>query len=250
MDSHSKVLIFESSEELAVAAAQRFVQYAVEALSKHNRFCVALAGGNTPRRVYELLATEPFKREVDWSNIHLFFGDERAVPPDHPDSNYAMVKETLLSKVAIPTANVHPIPGDGDADENARQYENHLRSFFAGQLWPRLDLALLGMGEDGHTASLFPNSEALNETSRWVVATRNEQSGQNRITLTIPVFNHARHVTFLISGEKKAQRLKEVLRPYSASEPLPAQKIKPTDGTIEWLVDAAAASLLPDGLDL
>jgi 6-phosphogluconolactonase len=203
-----------------------------------------LAGGNTPRRVYQLLATEPFNTRLNWSKLHLFFGDERAVPADHPDSNYAMVYETLISKIAIPEPNVHRIPGEGDVDKNASQYENHLRSFFSGQPWPRFDLVLLGMGEDGHTASLFPNSAALNEQSRWVMATRNEQSGQDRITLTVPVFNHAGRVMFLVVGDKKAQRLKEVLRPQSASDQLPAQRIKPTNGMIEWLVDAEAASLL------
>ena len=244
MNPHSKVFVFESPELLAVAAAEKFVDHANEAHTNSAHFCVALAGGNTPRRVYELLATESFKNRIDWSKVHLFFGDERAVPPDHPDSNYAMVFNTLISKIAIPASNVHPIPGEGDVNENARRYESHLKSFFTGQSWPRFDLVLLGMGEDGHTASLFPNSEALNEASRWVVASRNEQLGQDRITLTIPVFIHARRVMFLVVGEKKAQRLKEVLRLQPTSPQLPAGRIKPIDGTFEWLVDAAAASLL------
>lgn len=244
MDHHSKVLLFDSPEQLAIVAAERFVECAEEVLRESDRFCVVLAGGNTPRRVYQLLASEPFNSRLDLSKVHLFFGDERAVPSDHPDSNYAMVYETLISRVAIPARNVHRIAGEGDVSENARQYESHLRSFFDGQLWPRFDLVLLGMGEDGHTASLFPNSAALKEHSRWVLATRNEQSGQDRITLTVPVFNHARRVMFLVVGDKKAQRLKEVLRPQSASDQLPAQRIKPTNGVIEWLVDAEAASLL------
>jgi 6-phosphogluconolactonase len=244
MDHLSNISIFKSPEQLAIAAAESFVESAEDALRESGRFCVALAGGSTPRRVYQLLATEPFDSSLDWSTVHLFFGDERAVPADHPDSNYAMVYETLISKIAIPGRNVHPIPSEGDVNENASQYENHLRAFFSGQSWPRLDLVLLGMGEDGHTASLFPNSAALNEQSRWVVATRNELWGQDRITLTVPVFNHARRVMFLVVGDKKAQRLKEVLRLQPASEQLPAQAIKPINGTIEWLVDAEAASLL------
>ena len=238
----SKILVFETPEELAVTAAERFVEYARET---QGPFCVALAGGSTPRRIYELLATESLNSRLDWSKVHLFFGDERAVPPDHPESNYRMVYETLISKVPIPTTNVHRIPAEGDVNENARLYENHLRSSFSGRSWPSFDLVLLGMGEDGHTASLFPNSEALNEKSRWVVATRNEQSGQDRITLTLPVFNQAKRVMFLVVGDKKAQRLKEVLRLQPASEHLPAQAIKPANGALEWLVDAAAASLLP-----
>ena len=244
MGHHSSISVFNTPEQLAIAAAERFVECAEESLRESDCFCVVLAGGNTPRRVYQLLATEPFNSRMDWSKVHLFFGDERAVPADHPDSNYAMVYETLISKIAIPAQNVHRIPGEGDVNENAKRYENHLRSFFSEQAWPRFDLVLLGMGEDGHTASLFPNSAALNERSRWVVAARNEQSGQDRITLTVPVFNHARRVMFLVVGDKKAQRLKEVLRLQPALERLPAQAIKPINGTIEWLVDAEAASLL------
>ena len=244
MGHHSSISVFNTPEQLAFAAAERFVECAEESLRESDCFCVVLAGGNTPRRVYQMLATEPFNSRMDWSKVHLFFGDERAVPADHPDSNYAMVYETLISKIAIPTHNVHRIPGEGDVNENARQYENHLRTFFSGQAWPRFDLVLLGMGEDGHTASIFPNSATLNERSRWVVAARNDQSGQDRITLTVPVFNHARRVMFLVVGDKKAQRLKEVLRLQPASEQLPAQAIKPINGTIEWLVDAEAASLL------
>jgi 6-phosphogluconolactonase len=244
MDRPFKISVLDTSESLAFAAAERFVECAEESLRDSDCFCVVLAGGNTPRRVYQMLATEPFNSRMDWSKVHLFFGDERAVPADHPDSNYAMVYETLISKIAIPAQNVHRISGEGDVNENARRYEDHLRSFFSEQAWPRFDLVLLGMGEDGHTASLFPNSAALNERSRWVVAARNEQSGQDRVTLTAPVFNHARRVMFLVVGDKKAQRLKEVLRLQPASERLPAQAIKPINGTIEWLVDAEAASLL------
>jgi len=235
------VLVFDDPEQLAHAAAAKFVECAKDA---EDRFCVSLAGGNTPRRVYELLATEPFCSQIHWAKVHLFFGDERAVPPDHPDSNYAMVAEALISKVAIHAANVHRIPAELGANVSARAYEEHLKKFFAGQSWPRFDLVLLGMGEDGHTASLFPGSDALAEASRWVVATRNVQTGADRITLTLPVFNEAKHVMFLVVGEKKAQRLKETLRPTPEADGLPVQAIKPTHGTLEWLVDAAAASLL------
>ena len=238
----TNISVFDDPEQLAHAAAAKFVEHARET---GDRFCVSLAGGNTPRRVYELLATELFSRQINWTKVHLFFGDERAVPPDHTDSNYAMVAEALIPKVAIPPANVHRIPAERGAKESATAYEEHLREFFAGQTWPRFDLVLLGMGEDGHTASLFPGSNALEETSRWVVATRNVQTGADRITLTLPVFNEANHVMFLVVGEKKAQRLKEALRPTPGADLLPAQAIKPTHGTLEWLVDAAAASLLP-----
>ncbi|MGH9872678.1 MAG: 6-phosphogluconolactonase [Pyrinomonadaceae bacterium] len=244
MEPQSNISVFDTSEQLAVAAAERFVECAYEFHGTLDRFSVALAGGNTPRRVYELLARDRFKNRIEWSQVYLFFGDERCVPPDHPDSNYAVAYRALISTVPIPAINVHRIVGDGNANENARAYENQLRSFFAGLSWPRFDLVLLGMGEDGHTASLFPNSAALKETSHWVVPTKNEQSGQDRITLTAPVFNHARHIMFLVTGKKKAQRLKEVLRPQPGSEQLPVQAITPIDGTLDWLVDAEAASLL------
>jgi len=244
MDSQSNIFVFETPEQLALAAAERFVVCTAELRGATEKISVALAGGNTPRRVYELLATEPFKQQVEWSKVHLFFGDERCVPPDHRDSNYAMVNEALISNVPIPANNVHRIIGEGNANENALAYEAELRTYFAGLAWPRFDLVLLGMGEDGHTASLFPNSAALKEMSRWVVPTRNEQLGQDRITLTLPVFNHARRLMFLVTGQKKAQRLKEVLRPQPGSEQLPVQTITPIQGMLEWLVDADAASLV------
>ena len=244
MENKSNISVLETSEELARAAAERFIEFASEFHDELGRFSVALAGGNTPRRVYELLASQNFRNRVEWSQIHLFFGDERCVPPDHPDSNYAMAYAALISKVPIPANNVHRIKGEGKPNDSARLYENELRTFFAGLSWPRFDLVLLGMGEDGHTASLFPNSEALQETSSWVIATRNPQSGQVRITLTLPVLNQARRVMFLVSGVKKAQRLKEVMHPQAAAAPLPAQAITPVNGKLEWLVDADAASLL------
>src|SRR4030095_8116474 len=244
MESQSNIFIFETPEQLALAAVERFVEYSNELRDMTQRFSVALAGGNTPRQVYALVATERLKNRVEWPQVHFFFGDERCVPPEHPDSNYAMAYEALISTVPIPAKNVHRMIGEGNANENALAYETELRTFFAGLTWPRFDLILLGMGEDGHTASLFPGSAALKEMSRWVVPTRNEQSGQERITLTVPVFNHARRILFLVTGKKKAQRLREVLRPQPGSEQLPVQAITPINGTLEWLVDADAASLL------
>ncbi len=244
MELPTSVSVFETPEQLAVAAAERFVECAAKLNGELDRFSVALAGGGTPKRAYELLATERFKNRVDWSKVHLFFGDERSVPPTHPDSNYAMVYEALISKVAIRAKNVRRIIGEGEPPESARTYEIQLRSFFAGLTWPRFDLVLLGMGDDGHTASLFPHSEALREKTRWVVATKNERTGQDRITLTIPVISHAAQVLFVVSGKEKAQRLATVLRPPPDSEIVPAQAIKPVDGSLEWFVDADAASCL------
>ncbi|MEP6569475.1 MAG: 6-phosphogluconolactonase [Acidobacteriota bacterium] len=244
LHSSDNISVFDTSEQLALAAAERFVICASKLHLELDRFCVALAGGNTPRRVYELLAMDRFKNRVDWAKVDLFFGDERCVPADHPDSNYRMAYETLISRVPIPANNVHRIIGEGDSHQNARAYETQLRAFFGGMQWPQFDLVQLGMGEDGHTASLFPDSESLQEKSRWVVSTKNEQSGQDRITLTIPVFNHARNVMVLVAGRKKAQRLKEVLHPQPGSKHSPIQAIAPIAGALEWLMDAEAASLL------
>jgi 6-phosphogluconolactonase len=240
----SNLLVFDTPEELARAAAERFVDYDTVAISDHGLFSVALAGGNTPRRVYELLATEDFTPRIRWPSAHLFFGDERCVPPDDPASNYGMIRAAMISKIPIPSSNVHRIIGEGDAEANAQAYERELKTFFAELSWPRFDLVWLGMGEDGHTASLFPGAAALKETTRWVIKTRMEQSNQDRITLTIPVFNHAAHTIFLVTGLDKAKRLTEVLQDRSGLPRLPAQAIQPIDGSLEWLIDRAAASLL------
>jgi 6-phosphogluconolactonase len=239
MVERPNVTIFDNPEQLAVAAAERFIEYH----DGLDRFCVALAGGNTPRRVYELLAAEQFGPRVRWPQVNLFFGDERCVPPDHPDSNYLMADEALISKVAIPAQNVHRIVGEKSPSEAASLYEDELKAFFAGASWPRFDLVFLGMGEDGHTASLFPGSHALAERSKWVVPTKAPASGQDRITLTVPVFNHASRVIFLVTGAGKAERLAQVLH-QPGPDPLPAQLIQSVAGSIEWLVDSAAASRL------
>jgi 6-phosphogluconolactonase len=244
MEKPANISVFETADQLALAAAERFVECAYKTHDDFERFSVVLAGGQTPKRVYELLATERFKDRVDWAKVYLFFGDERAVPPAHPDSNYRMVYEALISQVPIPAINVHRMIGEGNATENAQFYENALQAFFAGMSWPRFDLVFLGMGEDGHTASLFPDSEALQEKAKWVTTNRSERFPHERITLTLPVLNAAAHVMFLVIGKEKAQRLKEVLNSESASEPVPAQLIQPVDGTVEWLLDSAAAPTL------
>ncbi|HAF13471.1 MAG TPA: 6-phosphogluconolactonase [Blastocatellia bacterium] len=244
MESPSNVLIFDTPEQLALAAAEKFVEYAHDATGDRGLFTVALAGGNTPMRVYELLATDRFSNRIAWPQVHLFFGDERCVPPDHPESNYAMAYEMMISRVAIPAKNVHRIIGEGNPTDSARLYEEQLRTFFAGLAWPRFNLVWLGMGEDGHTASLFPNTESLKEESRWVLTTKRPQLEQDRVTLTAPVFNQAAHVVFLVTGKEKAARLAEVLHGPSLPDRLPAQLVRPVDGTLEWLCDREAAAKL------
>jgi 6-phosphogluconolactonase len=235
-------------EALARDAAEAVAAAAVRAVAARGRFTLALSGGSTPRRLYALLAdpAAPFRASVPWARTHLFFGDERPVPPDHPDSNYRMAREALLAHV--PVASVHRIRGEDPAAAEA--YEAELRAFFgvppAGAP-PRLDLVLLGLGPDGHTASLFPGSEALDERVRWVLSPFVARFGTRRTTLTLPVLDRARAVLFLVAGADKAPALAQALAPSPGAEPLPAARVRPDDGTMLWLVDQAAASGLGGG---
>jgi 6-phosphogluconolactonase len=237
-----RVHVFDDAEKVAFAAARLFHEKAMGAIAARGLFTVALPGGSTPRRVYELLAGEESKGNTDWPNVHVFFGDERMVPPDHAESNYRMANEALLSRVPLPPENVHRIDGVGDAAANASAYEAEMRGLFGDADWPRLDLVLLGMGDDGHTASLFPHTEVLNESRLWVAPNWVEKLGAWRVTLTAPAINAARHVAFLVSGAGKAERLREVLKGERVPSRLPSQLIRPRDGTLEWFVDAAAAA--------
>jgi 6-phosphogluconolactonase len=236
--------VFADATDVARAAAQRFIEIARECTKARGRFSVALAGGSTPRRIYELLAGEDLSRELDWSQVHIFFGDERCVPPDDAQSNYRMANEALLARVSLPVQNVHRMRGEGDAVANARLYEDELRDFFDGDDWPQFDLVMLGMGDDGHTASLFPETHALDVRTAWVTANWVEKFDAFRITLTAPAINHARNVLFIVTGAGKAARLREVL--YGARDPhrLPSQLIQPHDGALAWFLDEAAAANL------
>ncbi len=238
------ISIFDDSEQVARAAAERFVALGRDAIERQGRFSVALAGGSTPKRAYELIASETFRDQIDWARVHLFFGDERPVPPDHPESNYRMVFEKLISKLPIPEENIHRIVGEADPKESARAYEEDLRHYFEGETWPRFDLVLLGMGDDGHTASLFPGTEALKEGTAWVTSNWIDKLKMPRITLTVPAINHAGLILFLITGRDKSARLREVLEGPLDPERLPAQLIKGDEGTLEWLLDREAASKL------
>ena len=244
MPSSTIVRVYDTAEEVAQAAARQFVELATHAATERGRFAVALAGGNTPLRMYELLAGDQFLNRVDWSKIHLFFGDERCVPHDHQDSNYRMVYEALISLVDIPASSVHPINGEGEPATNAVLYEMELREFFPGASMPAFDLVLLGLGEDGHTASLFPHTEALAVTEKWVVANWVEKLASYRMTLTPAAINGAAQVIFLAVGANKAAAVKAVLEGPLQPENLPAQLIKPEAGNLTWLLDSQAASRL------
>ncbi|HEX7955298.1 MAG TPA: 6-phosphogluconolactonase [Pyrinomonadaceae bacterium] len=236
--------VYADAEGVARAAAQTFAHLAREAVAERGAFSVALSGGATPRRVHEILAGEEYRASVPWPDVHVFFGDERAVPADHAESNYRMASETLLSRVPIPAENVHRIEGLGDAAANASDYESVMRGFFGDADRPRFDLVFLGMGDDGHTASLFPHTSALAEARAWVAANWVEKLGAWRITLTAPAINAARRVIFLVTGAPKAERLREVLAGERDPSRLPAQLIRPRDGALSWYVDAAAAARL------
>jgi len=238
--------IAASVAELSQAAATEFVRQAKEAVQAKGVFTVSLSGGSTPKSLYTLLADDASLRAaVPWNQVHFFWGDERHVPPDHPESNYRMAHEAMLTKVPVPPANVHRIKGEyPQAGHAADEYEQTLREFFhpaAGQ-FPRFDLLLLGIGPDGHTASLFPGTAALHEQARLAVANWVDKFNAYRITLTLPVLNSAANIVFLVSGGEKAETLRAVLH----GEPgrLPAQLINPTRGTLLWLVDRQAARLL------
>jgi len=233
-------------QDLFQAAAEEVIRSATDAVAKRGRFTIALSGGSTPRNLYTLIAANA-STTLPWSQMFFFWGDERHVPPDSPDSNYRMAKESLLSKVPIPPANIFPVPAENpDAAQVAEVYEQTLRKFFAvapGE-FPRFDLILLGMGPDGHTASLFPETAALQEKSRLVVANWVEKLGGSRITFTLPLLNSARCVTFLVSGTDKAAALHEVLEGNAPAEKYPSRLVQPSDGKLIWFVDRAAASEL------
>ncbi len=243
------IRILADARELSRVAAEEFVRLANEAVRARDRFTVALSGGSTPNGVYGLLADKKadFLARVPWDKVHFFWGDERHVSPDHPESNFRMAHEALLSRVPVPSENVHRIPAENpDATKAAAEYAQRLREFFALTVSepPRFDLILLGMGPDGHTASLFPGTTAVHERARWVVASWVERFKTHRITLTPPVLNNAADVIFLVSGEEKAEALRAVLQGTYQPDRLPAQIVRPVNGRLIWMVDRAVAHLL------
>jgi len=238
---------------LMEAGASAFVTAARAAIGAHGRFVTALSGGSTPRALFELLATERFASSVDWSRVHVCWGDERAVPPDAEASNYRMAREALLDHVPIPASQVYRIRGEDPAPVAADAYERTLRTLFVTPVGPprpepgaRFDLVLLGMGDNGHTASLFPGLHAVREAERWVVAESVAEVGMWRITLTPVVLNAAAEVVFLVAGADKAAMLHRVLDGPVDPDGLPAQIVAPHHGSLRWLVDAEAAARLED----
>lgn len=238
-----EITVLPDPAAVAAEAAERLVRAAEEAIALSSRFSVALAGGSTPRALFELLAGDAYRNRVDWPNVHVYFGDERTVPPDHRDSNYGMARATLLSKVPIPETQVHRMRGEIDPQEAAKEYGQLLKDQFGDG---GLDLILLGMGDDGHTASLFPGTPALAEPKHRAFANPVPKLNTTRITMTAPFINRAREVLITVTGANKASRLSEVLEGPRDTERLPVQLIQPTTGKLTWLVDAAAAGMETD----
>lgn len=239
--------IVADATALAEAGAQRFVAAAREAVAATGRFTVALSGGGTPRALYKLLAQEPFVSQVDWARTHLFWSDERCVPPDDPESNYHMAREALLRQIAIPEGNVHRMRGEAASPpQAAQQYADELRALFGKQGLPRFDLVLLGLGDDGHTASLFPGVHVPNDPAILTAAVFVPKVNMWRLTLTLPVLNAAACVLFLVSGAAKAPVLKALVAGPRSLD-LPSQRVAPTNGGLAILADRAAAAELGGG---
>jgi len=244
------VQVFADPEEVARGSARLFVDYAWQSIAKHGQFMVALSGGTTPKRMFQLLASDQFKGQVDWAKVHVFWSDERAVPPTSSESNYGMARRELLIRVPIPEGNVHRMEAEKPSiGRGAHEYEEVLRKYLDldDRGFPRFHLIFLGMGQDGHTASLFPGGRVTRQTSRWVSTPMVTKLNMRRMTLTLPVLDAAMRVVFLVVGPEKAEILREVLQG-KADPPYPAQLVQPRHHGIKtFLVDRAAAALLtPD----
>jgi len=237
------IQVLPDLDSLSRRAAELLVQQAREVSRDRGQFSLVLSGGHTPRRMYELLSKDPFRDQLSWERVHVFWGDERCVPSDDPRSNEYMARQTLLNHVPIPPLQIHPIHCTQRVREAALEYEALIRTFFEDRV-PRFDFVVLGLGEDGHTASLFPKTHVLEERERWVAELYVSEQDLYRMTLTVPIINQAEMVAFLVAGTTKAQILQEVLEGPFDPYRLPAQLIRPTSGKLLWLVDAESASLL------
>jgi 6-phosphogluconolactonase len=235
-----EIRVLPTIAEVAEEAARRVTEASADAIANKDSFSIALSGGHTPEKLFELLATEPYVSQIDWSRVQIFFGDERCVPPDHPDSNFRMANEALLKKVPIPKGNIFRMRGEIDPNEAAIEYGQLLKEKFGDG---GLDMILLGMGDDGHTASLFPHSQALKETKHRCVANYVEKFKTWRITMSAPFINRAQSVMVMVVGADKAARIEEVLQGPRDPERLPIQMISPSSGRMTWLMDVAAAGM-------
>jgi 6-phosphogluconolactonase len=235
-----EIKVVPDAASVALEAAERVAAAAEAAIELHGAFSIALSGGSTPRALYSLLAAEPYRSSIDWAKVHLFFGDERCVPGDDPHSNYRMARESLFSKVPVPGDNVYRIRGEIDPQAAAGEYDQTLKEYFADS---GPDVVLLGMGDDGHTASLFPRTEALSALKSRCVANFVPKLNKWRVTLTAPFLNRSQDVLILVTGEAKAARIAQVLEGPRVPDELPIQLISPVAGKLAWIMDAAAAGM-------
>ncbi|MBI5074354.1 MAG: 6-phosphogluconolactonase [Nitrospirae bacterium] len=236
------IRILPDPESLAHAAATIFADAAKQAIAAHDRFSVALSGGSTPRQLFRILGSD-YRNSIRWDSVHLFWTDERAVPPQHEQSNYRLAHDELISKVAIPYNNIHRIQGELAPSGAAKEYEKELRHHFGDHDIPVFDLILLGLGQDGHTASLFPESEALLEKDHLVAPSYSKSADNWRVTLTLPVLNNAANIVFLIAGKSKVSIINEIFS-RGRGHLYPAGQINPAKGHITWLLDRESASEL------
>ncbi|MDD2922853.1 MAG: 6-phosphogluconolactonase [Anaerolineales bacterium] len=235
------IRVFDNLESISQAAAEIFVEAASEAIAARGRFSVALSGGSAPHRLHEILASESFREQVNWKSVHAFWGDERCVPPDDLRSNFRMARETLLNHVPIPAENIHAVHGELNPSQAAAQYESELKKYF-GVEQPVFDLIFLGMGDNAHTASLFPHTPVLNEKEKWVADVYVKELDMYRVTFTAPLINQADQIVFLVSGVDKAHALHEVIEGAYHPQEVPAQLIRHP----LWLVDQAASHKLAE----
>lgn len=240
-----QVVIYPDTNTLSHEAAQYIVRLANEAIVSHGRFSIALSGGSTPRVLYGLLGDEPYRSQIDWSQVEFFWSDERCVPPDSSDSNYQLAQEVLLSKVPIPASQIHRMPADkSDRDAASLEYTQEMQRVFGTDGIPSFDLLQLGMGPEGHTASLFPHQPSLHEQQRLVMPVNVPKPPPPRLTFTPPLLNAAKHVLFLVTGVDKADAVQAVLEGGYQPEEYPAQIVRPPHGDVTWMLDTAAAGKL------
>ncbi|MCK5709774.1 MAG: 6-phosphogluconolactonase [Deltaproteobacteria bacterium] len=238
-----KFYLFEDSAELAAQLAVDFKNAVEEKANSSESLTVALSGGHTPKAFFEILAEPPYRDEIPWENVTFFWGDERCVPPDNGESNYKMTNNALLSHINIPASNIHRVLGEDPPTNEALRYENVIEENVATGVngFPSFDWIFLGMGDDGHTASLFPGASNLKEMGKICVVAEHPATGQKRISITFPVINNAKRVSFLVAGAAKAPVFKEILEKGSKLLPYPASMVEPENGVLEWYLDKAAA---------
>jgi 6-phosphogluconolactonase len=243
-EQNMDILTFSDTEKLTHAAADYIVKVAQEAIASHGRFTFALSGGTTPKKLYALLATAPYRSQIDWARVEIFWSDERCVPPDDTECNYHLAQEVMLNKLTLPGNRIHRMPAnEADRDAAAEKYSQEMQRVF-GEALPHFDLIQLGMGPEGHTASLFPHQPALHEQQRQVMPVIVPKPPPPRLTFTPPVLNAARHILFLVTGDEKADAVRAVLEGDYQPDEYPAQIVQPTRGEVTWMLDTAAAAKL------